>query len=45
MEESFSLGPATELLLPPSMKVMETVVGKGRFQGPGEPWEQQQHQA
>lgn len=45
MEESLSLGPATEHLLTPSKKVMETVVRKGRFQGPGEPWEQQQHQA
>lgn len=45
METSLSLGPATEDLLTLSMKVMETVLGKGHFPEPGEPWEQQQHQA
>lgn len=43
-EESLSLGPATDHLLPHSTKVMDTVMGKGHFQGPGEPQEQQQHQ-
>lgn len=33
MEESLSLGPATECLLTPFLKVMEKMVGKGHFQG------------
>lgn len=40
MEETLSLCPATEHLLSPFMKVMEKMVGKGHFQGPGKQQDQ-----